>query len=112
MLKDAHYTNPALKSHANFPSADVCACRCFLYAGSMQFLLVGLLAAGVDLGAVLLVTVAVNLRHIVEELKKYYGVGSSCRTICTVCGSPPCTTFSLLRLYFIVMQISHIYSQT
>lgn len=64
MLKDAHYTNPALKSHANFPSAGVCACRCFLYAGSMQFLLVGLLAAGVDLGAVLLVTVAVNLRHI------------------------------------------------
>ncbi|SUO97416.1 hypothetical protein [Suttonella indologenes] len=35
---------------------------------------------------------------IVEELKKYYGVGSPCRTICTVCGSPPCTTFSLLRL--------------
>ena len=30
----------------------------------MQFLLVGLLAAGVDLGAVLLVTVAVNLRYI------------------------------------------------
>lgn len=28
--------------------------ECFLYAGSMQFLLVGLLAAGVDLGAVLL----------------------------------------------------------
>lgn len=35
-----------------------------LYAGSMQFLLVGLLAAGVDLTAVLLATLAVNLRHI------------------------------------------------
>ena len=33
---------------------------------------------------------------IVEELKKYYGVGSPCRTICTVCGLPPCSTFSLL----------------
>ncbi|WP_229684548.1 hypothetical protein [Neisseria gonorrhoeae] len=22
-----------------------------------------------------------------------YGVGSSCRTICTVCGSPPCPDF-------------------
>ena len=39
------------------------------------------------------------LDAIVEELKKYYGVGSPCRTICTVYGSPPCTTFPLLRLY-------------
>lgn len=35
-----------------------------LYAGSMQFLLVGLLAAGADLGGIALAALAVNLRHI------------------------------------------------
>lgn len=35
-----------------------------LYAGSMQFLLVGLLAAGVDLAAIALAALAVNLRHL------------------------------------------------
>lgn len=34
----------------------------FLYAGSMQFLMVGLLAAGVDLAAIAVATFAVNLR--------------------------------------------------
>lgn len=34
-----------------------------LYAGSMQFLLVGLLVAGVDLAAVAFAALAVNLRH-------------------------------------------------
>lgn len=34
-----------------------------LYAGSMQFLLVGLLVAGVDIAAVAVAALAVNLRH-------------------------------------------------
>lgn len=34
-----------------------------LYAGSMQFLLVGLLASGVDIAAVAVAALAVNLRH-------------------------------------------------
>lgn len=34
-----------------------------LYAGSMQFLLVGLLASGVDLAAIAVAALAVNLRH-------------------------------------------------
>ncbi|MBV7434359.1 AzlC family ABC transporter permease [Cardiobacteriaceae bacterium TAE3-ERU3] len=35
-----------------------------LYAGAMQFLIVGLFAAGADWGAIALATLAVNVRHI------------------------------------------------
>ncbi|AZR60753.1 hypothetical protein ELB75_02525 [Eikenella corrodens] len=29
--------------------------------------------------------------------KNQYGVGSPCRTICTVCGSPPCPDLNLIH---------------
>lgn len=49
---------------ADLPAWGAILASVFLYAGSMQFLLIGLLTAGVGLDTVLLATLAVNLRHI------------------------------------------------
>lgn len=50
----------------------------FIYAGSMQFVTVSLLAAGFDLMGAFLMTLAVNARHLfygISMLKKYRGTG-------------------------------------
>lgn len=50
----------------------------FIYAGSMQFVTVSLLAAGFDLMGAFLMTLAVNARHLfygISMLKQYRGIG-------------------------------------
>jgi 4-azaleucine resistance transporter AzlC len=50
----------------------------FVYAGSMQFVTVSLLAAGFDLMGAFLMTLAVNARHLfygISMLKQYRGIG-------------------------------------
>lgn len=49
---------------AGLPAWGALLASTVLYAGSMQFLLVGLLATGVGLDTILLATLAVNLRHV------------------------------------------------
>lgn len=61
----------------------------FLYAGSMQFLLVGLLVAGVDLPTVALATVAVNIRHV------FYGLSFPVQAFS---GKPWAKTYAMFSL--------------
>ncbi|UJF25056.1 AzlC family ABC transporter permease [Suttonella sp. R2A3] len=49
---------------ADLPWAYGLLASVLLYAGAMQFLLVGLFAAGADLAQIALVTLAVNVRHV------------------------------------------------
>lgn len=49
-------------TQSGLPALWALAASVFVYAGAMQFLLVGLLASGVSPGAVALATLAVNLR--------------------------------------------------
>ena len=60
-----------------------------LYAGSMQFLLVGLLASGVDLAAIALATLAVNLRH------AFYGLSYPAHTFA---GHPFALSYAVFSL--------------
>ncbi len=56
-------------SEAGYGPLWALASSLFVYAGSMQFVMVSLLAAGAPLGAVALTTFLVNARHI------FYGMG-------------------------------------
>lgn len=93
----------------------------FIYAGSMQFVAVALLAAGFDpLGAILM-TLAVNARHLfygISMLDQYRGVGKmkpyliytlTDETFSIVCSALPPEGVERKWFYFFISLLDHIY---
>ncbi|MHB8129400.1 MAG: AzlC family ABC transporter permease [Mobilitalea sp.] len=93
----------------------------FVYAGSMQFVAVALLAAGFDpLGAILM-TLAVNARHLfygISMLDQYRGVGKikpyliytlTDETFSIVCSALPPEGVERKWFYFFISLLDHIY---
>lgn len=67
-----------LMSSKGFSLLWIVAASVFVYAGSMQFVTVALLATGFDPAGTFLMTIAVNARHLfygISMLKKYRGIG-------------------------------------
>jgi 4-azaleucine resistance transporter AzlC len=93
----------------------------FVYAGSMQFVAVALLAAGFDpLGAILM-TLAVNARHLfygISMLEQYRGVGKikpylvltlTDETFSIVCTATPPEGVERKWFYLFISLLDHIY---
>jgi 4-azaleucine resistance transporter AzlC len=67
-----------LMNSKGFSLIWIVAASIFVYAGSMQFVAVALLAAGFDPVGAFLMTIAVNARHLfygISMLKQYRGIG-------------------------------------
>lgn len=67
-----------LMNSKGFSTLWIAVASIFIYAGSMQFLTVALLAAGFDPVGAFLMTIAVNARHLfygISMLKQYRGIG-------------------------------------
>ncbi len=67
-----------LMSSKGFSLFWIAVASIFVYAGSMQFVAVALLAAGFDPAGAFLMTIAVNARHLfygISMLKQYRGIG-------------------------------------
>lgn len=93
----------------------------FVYAGSMQFVAVALMAAGFDPLGALLITLAVNARHIfygISMIGKYQGLGKikpyliftlTDETFSIVCSAKPSGDIEHKWFYFFVSLLNHIY---
>ena len=98
------------------------AMSAFIYAGSMQYVAIGLLTGGASLFTVALTTFMVNARHLfygISMLDKYKGVGKrkpylifalTDETYSLVCGDNPAIPEEGKRnYYFFVTLFNHIY---
>jgi len=93
----------------------------FVYAGSMQFVAVALLAAGFDPLGSILMTLAVNARHLfygISMLDQYRGVGKmkpyliftlTDETFSIVCSSLPPAGVERKWFYFFISLLDHMY---
>jgi 4-azaleucine resistance transporter AzlC len=93
----------------------------FVYAGSMQFVAVALLAAGFDPLGAFLMTLAVNARHLfygVSMLNQYRGIGRlkpylilalTDESFSIVCSSEPPQGVERKWFYFFITLLDHIY---
>ncbi len=94
----------------------------FIYAGSMQYVAVGLLTSGASLITTALTTLMVNARHLfygISMLEKYKGVGKrkpylifalTDETYSLVCGdTPKIAPEQRTNYYFFVSLFDHIY---
>ena len=93
----------------------------FVYAGSMQFVAVALLAAGFDPLGSILMTLAVNARHLfygISMLDQYRGVGRmkpyliftlTDETFSIVCSALPPEGVERKWFYFFISLLDHIY---
>ena len=93
----------------------------FIYAGSMQFVAVALLAAGFDPLGAILITLAVNARHLfygISMLDQYRGVGKmkpyliytlTDETFSIVCSALPPEGVERKWFYFFISLLDHIY---
>ena len=93
----------------------------FIYAGSLQYLAVGLLASGASLPEIALTGLAVNARHIfygISMAEKYAGVGKikpylifalTDETYSLVVAPPPVPPEQLNYFYFFVSAFDHSY---
>jgi 4-azaleucine resistance transporter AzlC len=93
----------------------------FIYAGSMQFVTVALLASGFDLIGAFMMTLMVNARHIfygISFLGKYSHMGRikpylifslTDETFCLLCDAKPPTGVSTKWFYFYITLLNHIY---
>ena len=93
----------------------------FIYAGSMQFVTVSLLAAGFDLTGAFLMTLAVNARHLfygISMLKQYRGIGKlkpylifslTDETFSIVCSAKVPEQVDRKWFYFFISLLDHSY---
>jgi 4-azaleucine resistance transporter AzlC len=93
----------------------------FIYAGSMQFLSVALLAAGFDPIGAFLMTIAVNARHLfygISMLKQYRGIGRlkpylifslTDETFSILCSVTPPQNVDKKWFYFFISILDHLY---
>ncbi len=93
----------------------------FIYAGSMQFVTVGLLATGFDPIGAFLMTLAVNARHIfygISTLKQYRGIGSikpylifslTDETFSIICSAQVPENVDRKWFYFFISLLDHLY---
>jgi 4-azaleucine resistance transporter AzlC len=93
----------------------------FIYAGSMQFVTVSLLAAGFDLMGAFLMTLAVNARHLfygISMLKQYRGLGKlkpylifslTDETFSIVCSAKVPEQVDRKWFYFFISLLDHSY---
>ncbi len=93
----------------------------FIYAGSMQFVTVSLLAAGFDLMGAFLMTLAVNARHLfygISMLKQYRGIGRlkpylifslTDETFSIVCSAKVPEQIDRKWFYFFISLLDHSY---
>ncbi|MDD3172794.1 MAG: AzlC family ABC transporter permease [Herbinix sp.] len=93
----------------------------FIYAGSMQFVTVTLLAAGFDPIGAFLMTLAVNARHIfygISMLKQYRGIGNvkpyliltlTDETFSIVCSAEVPKGVDRKWFYFFISFLDHLY---
>jgi 4-azaleucine resistance transporter AzlC len=93
----------------------------FIYAGSMQFVTVSLLATGFDLVWAFLMTLTVNARHIfygISFLEKYSNMGKikpylilslTDETFSLLCNTNPPEGVSEKWFYFYISLLNHIY---
>jgi 4-azaleucine resistance transporter AzlC len=93
----------------------------FVYAGSMQFVTVALLAAGFDPVGAFLMTLAVNARHIfygISMLRQYRGIGNlkpylifslTDETFSLLCSAKVPDPVNRKWFYFFVSFLDHIY---
>jgi len=93
----------------------------FIYAGSMQFVAVALLASGFDPLGAFLMTLAVNARHLfygISMLKQYRGVGKikpylifslTDESFSILCSATPPEGIERKWFYFFVSLLDHLY---
>lgn len=93
----------------------------FIYAGSMQFVTVALLATGFDLVGAFMMTLMVNARHLfygISFLGKYRNMGSikpylilslTDETFSLLCNAKPPADVSEKWFYFYISLLNHIY---
>jgi 4-azaleucine resistance transporter AzlC len=93
----------------------------FVYAGSMQFVTVALLAVGFDPFGAFLMTLAVNARHLfygISMLDQYRGIGRmkpylifslTDETFSIVCSAKPPEDVDRKWFYFFISLLDHIY---
>ncbi|HWT73716.1 MAG TPA: AzlC family ABC transporter permease [Mobilitalea sp.] len=93
----------------------------FIYAGSMQFVTIALLAAGFDPLGAFLMTLAVNARHIfygISMLKQYRGIGRlkpylifslTDETFSIVCSAKVPEKVEPKWFYFFISLLDHLY---
>lgn len=93
----------------------------FIYAGSMQFLTVVLLAAGFDPFGAFLMTIAVNARHLfygISMLKQYRGIGKlkpylifslTDETFSILCSTTPPDHVDKKWFYFFISFLDQLY---
>ncbi len=110
-----------LMSDAGYPLFFVFLMSAFIYAGSMQFVAVSLLASKVTPLTALLMTFLVNARHIFYGLsllerykdtgkaKPYLIFGLTDETYSLVCSKPHATDDNRTAYYFTVTLLNHLY---
>lgn len=110
-----------LMSDAGYPPYFVFLMSAFIFAGSMQFVAVSLLAAKVIPLTALLMTFLVNARHIfyglsllerykdTGKVKPYLIFGLTDETYSLVCSQPPVTNDNKTTYYFTVTLLNHLY---
>ena len=93
----------------------------FIYAGSLQYIAVGLMAAGASLPEIAVTSLAVNARHIfygISMAEKYAGTGKikpylifslTDETYALVVAPPPLPQEQLNSFYFFVSLFDHFY---
>lgn len=93
----------------------------FIYAGSMQFVTVALLATGFDLIGAFMMTLMVNARHLfygISFLKNYSNMGHikpylifslTDETFSLLCNAEPPRDISTKWFYFYISLLNHIY---
>ncbi len=93
----------------------------FIYAGSMQFVTVALLASGFDLAGAFMMTIMVNARHLfygISFLQKFSNMGRikpylifslTDETFSVLCDAIPPTDVSIKWFYFYISLLNHIY---
>lgn len=110
-----------LMSHSGLSIGWTLFSSVFIYAGSMQFLTVTLLAGGLDLLGAFLITLMVNARHIfygVSMLSKYRGTGKfkpylifglTDETFSLVCSAKAPEGISQSLFLFYITLMDHLY---
>ncbi|NLP34085.1 MAG: branched-chain amino acid ABC transporter permease [Clostridiales bacterium] len=110
-----------LMDRMGFPLFWTLLASLFIYAGSMQFVTISLLAAGFDPIGTFLMTLMVNARHIfygISMLKKYQGIGIlkpylilalTDETFSIVCSEEPPEGINRTWFYFFITLLNHLY---
>ncbi len=110
-----------LMNSKGFSLIWIAAASIFVYAGSMQFVAVALLAAGFDPVGAFLMTIAVNARHLfygISMLKQYRGIGRlkpylifslTDESFSILCSATPPDNIEKKWFYFFISFLDHLY---